>query len=123
MALPTTTPSSWLRSMDFPSQILETGSDDYELYEEDGEFVLSIELPGFDPAEITATWDSGVLNIAAEHEDENRGQRRTYHRRFRFPKRVDEENIGAQYRNGILEVRLPVSQDAVTRGTPIPIEH
>jgi len=123
MALPTTTPSSWLRSMDFPSQILETGSDDYELYEEDGEFVLSVELPGFDVGEIDVTWDDGMLNIAAEHEDDERNQHRTYHRRFRFPKRVDEENIGAQYRNGILEVRLPVSQDAVTRGTPIPIEH
>ena len=122
MALPTTAPSSWLRSMDFPSQLLETGSDDYELYEEDDEFVLSVELPGFDVEEIDATWDDGVLNIAAEHEDEERNQRRTYHRRFRFPKRVDDEDIAANYRNGILEVRLPVSTGATARGKEIEVE-
>jgi HSP20 family protein len=108
--------------MDFPSQLLETGSDDYELYEEDDEFVLSVELPGFDVEDIDVTWDDGMLNIAAEHHDEERNQRRTYHRRFRFPKRVDDEDIAANYRNGILEVRLPVSAGATTRGKTIEVE-
>nr|WP_324662536.1 Hsp20/alpha crystallin family protein [Haloarcula sp. CK38] len=111
-----------MRELDLPGQFFETGRDDYELYEEDGEFVLRVELPGFDVEDIDLTWDDGMLNIAAETEDEQRNQRRTYHRRFRFPKRVDDEGIGARYRNGILEVRLPVTQGATTRGTPIEIE-
>ncbi|WP_248895320.1 Hsp20/alpha crystallin family protein [Haloplanus halobius] len=106
----------------FPSQLFETGSNDCELYEADDEFVLSVEMPGFDPAEIDVTWDDGVLNIAAEHTDESRSHRRTYHRRFRFPKSVDVEDISATYHNGILEVRLPVLEDA-TQGTTIEIEH
>ena len=122
MALPTTTPSSWMRELDLPGQLFETGRDDYELYEEDGEFVLSVELPGFDVDDIDVTWDDGMLNIAAEHENEQRNQHRTYHRRFRFPKRVDDEGIGARYRNGILEVRLPVTQGATARGKAIEIE-
>ena len=69
-ALPTTPGTSWVQGLDFPSRLFETGSNDCELYEEDGEFVLSVELPGFDPEEITVTWDDGVLNIAAEHENE-----------------------------------------------------
>jgi HSP20 family protein len=101
--------------------MFETSSNDYELYEEDGEFVLSVELPGFDPGEITVTWDDGVLNIAAEHEDDARGQRTTYHRRFRFPKDVDEEAIEAEYNNGILEVWLPVGTGAAVTGTEIEI--
>ena len=68
------------------------------------------------------SWDDGVLNIAAEHEDERRGERKTYHRRFRFPKHVEDEDISAQYRNGVLEVRLPVTTGAPTRGTEIEIE-
>jgi HSP20 family protein len=102
--------------------LFERSGNDYELFEEDGEFVLSIELPGFDPAEITASWDSGVLNVAAEHEDEQRGQRRTYHRRFRFPKDVDDEAITAEYNNGILEVRLPVETDTAVSGTEIEVQ-
>jgi len=111
-----------MQGVDFPSRLFETGSNDYELYEEDGEFVLSVELPGFDPEEITASWDNGILNIAAEHEDEERDQRRTYHRRFRFPKTVDDENLHAEYKNGILEVRLPVVTGAEATGKEIEIE-
>ncbi len=122
MALPTTPASSWLQNLDFPSELFETGSNDYELYEEDDEFVLSVEMPGFDPEEINVTWDDGVLNIAGEHEDESRNRRRTYHRRFRFPKRVDDEGIAAEYNNGILEVWLPVETGAVARGTEIEVQ-
>lgn len=121
MALPRT-PSSWMQGVDFPSRLFETGRSDYELYEADGEFVLSVELPGFDPEEITASWDNGILNIAAEHEDEERDQRRTYHRRFRFPKTVDDEHLNAEYTNGILEVRLPVATGAEATGKEIEIE-
>jgi len=117
--------SSWMQNTGFPSQVFgnETfGSDDYELYEEDGEFVLTIDVPGFEPEEIDLAWDDGVLNVAAEHVDDERGRRKTYHRRFRFPKDVDEESIAARYENGVLEVTLPVLEGTATRGTPIPIE-
>ncbi|WP_251341653.1 Hsp20/alpha crystallin family protein [Haloplanus halophilus] len=123
MALRPSPPSSWTSGMDFPSQFFETGRDDYELYEEDDEFVLSVEMPGFDPEDIDVTWNDGVLNVAAERTDESRNRRRTYHRRFRFPKTVADEDISAQYRNGILEIRLPVLEGATTRGTRIEIEH
>ncbi|AFK21200.1 Hsp20/alpha crystallin family protein (plasmid) [Haloferax mediterranei ATCC 33500] len=122
MALPTGPASSWFQGTDFPSRLFETGRNDYELYEADDEFVLSVEMPGFDSEEMTVSWDEGVLNIAAEHEDEKRGQRKTYHRRFRFPKNVDDDEITAQYNNGILEVRLPVMTGGTTRGTEIEIQ-
>ncbi|MDZ7702146.1 MAG: Hsp20/alpha crystallin family protein [Halobacteriales archaeon] len=72
---------------------------------------------------MTLSWDDGLLNIAAEHEDDARGRRKTYHRRFRFPKNVDDEEIAASYRNGVLEVTLPVMTGAaVTDDEEIPIE-
>ena len=123
MALPTDPASSWMQGLGFPSRLFDdTTGTDYELYEEDDEFVLTVELPGFDRAEIDLTWDNGVLNVAAEHVDDDRGRKRTYHRRFRFPKDVAEDSISASYSNGILEVTLPVESGAATRGTAIPIE-
>jgi HSP20 family protein len=122
MALPRTAPNSWIQGLDFPSRLFETGGTDYELYEEDDEFVLSVELPGFDPEEITVSWEDGVLNIAAEHDDEARGERRTYHRRFRFPKDVDDEAITAEYNNGLLEIRLPVMTGATVTGREIEVQ-
>jgi len=123
MALPDRPVNSWFQGMDLPSRLLETGRNDYELYEEDGEFVLSVELPGFDPEDIDVTWHEGVLNVAAEHEDDSRGERKTYHRRFRFPKDVDEDAVGAAYQNGILEVTLPIFEESTARGTTIEVEH
>ena len=80
-----------------------------------------MELPGFDPAALTVSWDDGTLNVAGEHEDEFRGTRRTYHRRFRFPKTIEEE-IDAEYENGVLTVRLPIAFETAMTGTEIEIE-
>ena len=122
MALPVSTPNSWWQGLDMPSRLWERDRTDFELFEEDDEFVLSVEMPGFDPDEITVSWDEGVLNIAAEHEDADRGHRKTYHRRFRFPKTVEEEDIAARYRNGVLEIHLPIETGAVVTGREIEIE-
>jgi HSP20 family protein len=122
MALPENLTSSWTQGLDLPSKLFESGRTDYELFEEDGEFVLSVEMPGFDPESIAVSWDEGVLNIAAEHEDTERGRRRTYHRRFRFPKTIDDESIEAEYNNGMLDVRLPIETDATVTGTEIEVQ-
>lgn len=121
MALPTT--STWNQGLDLPSRIFgEGGGTDYELYEEDGEFVLIVDMPGFEREAIDLSWADGALNVATEHVDDERGQKRTYHRRFRFPRDVDEDDIAARYENGVLEVRLPVAEGSGTHGKPIPIE-
>jgi len=44
--------NSWFSGTGFPSDLFEYGSEEYELYEENGEFALSLELPGYDPGEI-----------------------------------------------------------------------
>ncbi|MFB6112170.1 MAG: Hsp20/alpha crystallin family protein [Halobacteriaceae archaeon] len=122
MALPTSSPDTWTQSLDFPSRLFGTGSDDYELYQEDNEFVLSVEMPGFDPADIDVSWHDGRLNVAAEREDESRGRRRTYHRTFRFPSEIDDDSIAAEYTNGVLEIRLPLAEGVSPKGKTIPIE-
>ncbi|WP_222919489.1 Hsp20/alpha crystallin family protein [Natrinema sp. SYSU A 869] len=114
-------PSTWMQGLDLPSQLFgDTGGSDYELYEEDDEFVLTIDMPGFETDEIELAWDDGVLNVAAEHTDESRGRKKTYHRRFRFPKTVDDEEIAAEYTNGVLEVRLPTAE-STAHGKEIPL--
>ena len=74
-----TTPSSWRQSLDLPSRLFgqgEFGGNDYELYEEDGEFVLSVDVPGFEREEIDLTWNDGVLEVTLPIRDtvEPRGE-------------------------------------------------
>lgn len=115
-------PSTWLRDLDNPLELFEQTDSGYELYEEDDEFVLTIDMPGFERDEISVAWDDGVLNVAAEHTDERRGREKTHHQRFRFPKDVDTDAISATYTNGVLEVTLPLETDADAHGMEIPIE-
>jgi len=63
-----------------------------------------------------------MLNVAAEHVDAERDRRKTYHRRFRFPKAIAEDKLSGSYKNGVLEVTLPLEPEATTMGTEIPIE-
>ncbi|MDX1748573.1 MAG: Hsp20/alpha crystallin family protein, partial [Halobacteriales archaeon] len=103
MALPATPTNRWFRELDRPFRLLGDSYDwwdDYQLYEEDDEFVLNVDMPGFERDEIHVAWDDGVLNISADHVDQDRGQEKTYHRRFRFPKHVEEDEIAARYNNG-----------------------
>ncbi|MDG5760145.1 Hsp20/alpha crystallin family protein [Natronococcus sp. A-GB1] len=116
------TTSTWTQNLEMPSRLFgQQGSNDYELYEEEDEFVLTIDMPGFETDEIDLTWDDGVLNVAAEHVDDGRGRKKTYHRRFRFPKSIADDEITAAYTNGVLEVTLPAAGPA-TRGKEIPLE-
>jgi HSP20 family protein len=119
--LPTTnTPSTWTSGIDLPSRLF--GADgDYELYEEDGAFVLSVEMPGFDPEDIDVRWHEGRLRVSAETEDEDLDRRKTYHRTFRLPKAIYEDDIAAEYESGVLTVALPIEED-VLRGTQIEVE-
>lgn len=116
-----TQPASLMEGFELPF-IDEFSGTDYELFEDDSEFVLILEMPGFDTDEITVAWDDGLLNVAAEHVAEDRGQKRTIHRRFRFPKEIDEDAIDVEYTNGVLEVILPVAEDATVPGKTIPVE-
>ena len=123
MVLPTPIGRSWFDNTDIPTRLFEPMSrSDYELYEEDDAFVLTIEMPGFETDDLTVSWDDGVLNIAGEHEDETRGHRRTYHRRFRFPKDIDETGIEAEYHNGVLEIYLPIPEEARVSGIEIEVK-
>ncbi|GAB3668530.1 Hsp20/alpha crystallin family protein [Halopiger thermotolerans] len=96
-------------------------NEDFELYEEDDEFVLTVELPGFERDEIDVRWHDDRLRITAEHTDEEGREERQYAQTFSFPKDVDEDEIDATYRNGILEVRLPVVGSHAGRGRTIEV--
>lgn len=122
MPLPTSTANTWTQGLDFPSRLFGSEGTDFELYEEDGEFVLTVDMPGFERDEIDVRWHEGRLNVAAEHVSEERGRKKTYHRAFRVPKEIEPEEITAQYRNGVLEVSLPMAEDAITHGYEIEVE-
>lgn len=91
-----------------------------DIDEDDGEYRLSMELPGFAENEIDVEVVGDVLTIGAEHQErteERTGGRRYTERRqgravraFQLPTDVDRDAITARSRNGILTITLPKSE-------------
>ena len=89
------------------------------------ELVLKAELPDMTREDIDITVDNGTLTIRGEKklasdvkEDQfHRIERRygTFSRSFSLPQTVDTGKVGAEYRNGVLTVRLPLREEAKPR--------
>lgn len=105
-----------------PRQLSGRRSTDYNLYERDDDLVLSIEMPGFEPEDIELRWQDNRLTVAAEHEHERPTRSREYLRSFAVPLEVDEAEIKARYRTGILDVFLPAEAGQSIHGRRIPVK-
>ena len=99
-------------------------------FHEGGDLVVRAELPGVDPdRDVEVTVDDHILHIEARrHEEESReekGYRRkeirtgTFQRTLTLPPGVDDEDVKATYRNGILEVRIPTGEPQPSRRIPV----
>jgi HSP20 family molecular chaperone IbpA len=96
----------------------------------DEEYLLRAELPGLDPEkDIQVTMLNGVLTVKAERREEEKELNRSefrygmLHRSVRLPANADESAIKATYRNGILEITVPLTapepagrQISITKG-------
>lgn len=88
--------------------------------EKEKEFVVRVELPGFELKEINVEVRPERLTVEAEHKEEvEKGKEkveRPYARVRRvvsLPPDVETEKAEAIYRSGVLEIRLPRKPEAV----------
>ena len=89
------------------------------------ELILKAELPDMTREDIDITVDNGTLTIKGEkklssevkEEQFHRIERRygTFSRSFSLPQTVDTGKVGAEYKNGVLTVRLPLREEAKPR--------
>jgi HSP20 family protein len=78
---------------------------------EDG-YVVFADVPGFEKDDIDLRFEDGLLTIEAtrEYDDEHTSRSRRVFERVRVPGEVLEDEITASYRNGVLEVHLPIPE-------------
>ena len=90
-------------------------------YREGDTQVIRAELPGIDPEkDVDLTVTDGMLRIRAERRSEQKTEEKGYLRRelrygsmtrtLRLPEGVSASAITATYRDGILEIRVPVPE-------------
>ncbi|GAA4287531.1 Hsp20/alpha crystallin family protein [Georgenia daeguensis] len=90
-----------------------------EEFREGDQLVVRAELPGVDPdKDLDVTVDEGVLTISAQRQERSEQKQAhgyrsefrygRFERQIRLPKGADTDAISASYRDGVLELRLPV---------------
>jgi len=86
------------------------------------EVVVRTELPGFEPTDIEVTMRGSELIVEAKHGKEAKGAEGKEEREFAHVKRsvtlpegLELGKIEAFYRNGVLEVHVPRSPEAIGR--------
>ena len=92
---------------------------------ENHDLVLKAELPGMTREEIEVTVENGALVLKGQKkfdtdvkEEHYRRVERTYgqfHRSFTLPNTVDTSKVAADYKSGILTVKLPFREEAKPR--------
>lgn len=93
--------------------------------ETDDHFEIELAAPGFGKKDFDVTIDDGCLNIAAERETSKEEKEEDYTRRefsynsfersLQLPDSVKQEEIKAQYKDGILSFNLAKKEEAKKR--------
>ena len=93
-----------------------------DVYEDKENFVVKAELPGMKREEIEVTFQEGTLSISGERKSETKHKDAEVHRTERFfgrfqraltlPAAVAPDKVKADYKDGILTVTLPKTEEA-----------
>ncbi|MBS1903307.1 MAG: Hsp20/alpha crystallin family protein [Bacteroidetes bacterium] len=92
---------------------------------------VAAELPGMTKEDVKITVTEGVLTIRGEKKSEAKQEGRNYHRierrfgefvrQFTLPDNVQEENVHASFKDGVLEVVVPKKEPAKPKERQIEI--
>jgi len=116
----------WDPFRDFGFATADTWVPPVDIYQTgDQELVLKAELPDLAREDIDITVENFVLTIKGEkksgadlkQEQFHHVERRygTFSRSFSLPQTVDAGKVSAEYKNGVLTVRLPLREEAKPR--------
>jgi len=103
-----------------------------DVAETKNEVVVKAEVPGMDPKDIDISLSDGVLTIKGEKRQEKEEKEADYHlversygsfiRSVQLPKEVKSDKISASYKDGILKISLPKSEEAKKKEIKIKVE-
>jgi HSP20 family protein len=92
-----------------------------DVAEEKDKIIVRVEVPGMNENDLKVSFEDGLLTVSGERQFERKDDRnyhrieRTYGsftRTFSLPRTVDANSIGANYRDGILEIEIPKLEEA-----------
>ena len=104
------------------SEFLAGWTPAFDVYEEKDNFIVKAELPGMKREDINVSLHDGNLIISGERRSETKSENAEVYRAERFfgkfqravalPTSVAANKVQAQYKDGVLTVTLPKSEEA-----------
>jgi len=102
-----------------------------DIYEVDGALVLKAELPEMKREDIDVNIENNTLTIRGERKLDGEIKQENFHRveraygsfvrTFALPATVDTGKIGAEYKNGVLTIKLPFREEAKPRSIDVAV--
>ncbi|MHC5010162.1 MAG: Hsp20/alpha crystallin family protein [Planctomycetota bacterium] len=93
-----------------------------DLGEDDGIYVITLEMPGIKKEDAKIEYESGILTVSGEKKSEVEKEGKSWHRLERrfgsfyrsltLPTDVDIEDAEATFKDGVLTIRLPKTEAA-----------
>ncbi|MBM3676867.1 MAG: Hsp20/alpha crystallin family protein [Actinobacteria bacterium] len=103
-----------------------------DVFETDGEVVVQVEAPGYEPGEIEVEVHDHQLVVKGERKEEETKEEKTFRlherlerrfeRRFELPAEVDVEHLKAEFAKGVLEIHMPKADQPKPRKIPIGVK-
>lgn len=103
-----------------------------DIFEEGGDVVVKAELPGMKKEDIDVNITDDTITISGEKKKEEKVEKKNYYRlershgsftrSFRMPTEVQTDKAKANFKDGVLEVRIPKTEEAKKKEKKIPIE-
>ena len=103
-----------------------------DVAETNNEVVVNVEAPGMDPKEFDISMKEGTLTIGGEKKQEKAEGEEDYHlverrygtftRSILLPQQVESDKISASYKNGVLTVTVPKSEETKRKEIKIKVE-
>lgn len=100
-----------------------------DLAETDNQIEIKMDVPGLKPEEVNVEVQGNALVVTGQHKEEKEEKGKTYHRIERrtgsiqrsitLPCDVNEGQIVAECKNGVLTVTIPKAEQAKTRKIPV----
>ena len=97
-----------------------------DVYEKDGKISLEVEAPGYKKDDINISIDKGEVTITLEKNDEEEENKKYLHRERKSYSRitrtfflgdVNEDEIDASFKNGVLLLTCPKKEKTETKKT------
>ncbi len=128
-------PFSLLAPSRWPGMTLPTAgeiSPSIDVYEEGDFVVVKAELPGMKKEDLSVDFSDGAVTISGEKKQEEKVEHKNYHmversygsftRSFFLPTEVIAGKAKATFKDGVLEIRVPKTEEAKKKERKIPIE-